>query len=66
MDPRRRFKPATFKPMVPDVPPVQDARDREHLIEELALRAIADARTHGIEPASVVRSIQKIIKRKGD
>ena len=22
MDPRRRFKPATFKPMVPDVPPM--------------------------------------------
>lgn len=51
---------------VTDAPPVPDPRDREHLIEELALRAIADARTHGVEPMAVVRRIQKIIKHRGD
>lgn len=51
---------------VTEAPPATDPRDREHLIDELALRAIADARTHGIEPTMVIRRIQKIIKHKGD
>jgi GntR family transcriptional regulator len=50
---------------VTDAPPATDPRDREHLIEELALRAVADARTHGVEPAAVARRILSIVKRKG-
>ncbi|MBL8691290.1 MAG: GntR family transcriptional regulator [Rhodospirillaceae bacterium] len=51
---------------VADVPPATDPRDREHLTEELALRAVADARTRGVEPAAVARRILKIVKRRGE
>jgi GntR family transcriptional regulator len=47
---------------VADAPPRVDPDDRAHLIEELALRAIADARTHGVDPATVARRILKISK----
>jgi GntR family transcriptional regulator len=50
---------------VAETPPATDPGDRAHLIEELALRAVADARTHGVEPAAVARRVLKIVKNKG-
>jgi GntR family transcriptional regulator len=50
---------------VADAPPKTDPGDRAHLIEEIALRAIADARTHGVEPAEVARHVLKLEKRGG-
>lgn len=43
-------------------PPKTDPDDRAHLIEGLSLRAIAEARSHGIEPAMVARRILKLSK----
>ncbi|MBM3549583.1 MAG: GntR family transcriptional regulator [Alphaproteobacteria bacterium] len=50
---------------VADVPPKTDPHDRDHQIEERALRAIADARTHGVDPGDVARRILKMTKKGG-
>jgi GntR family transcriptional regulator len=50
---------------VADRPPAADPDDRDLLIEELALRAIAEAQTHGIDAAAVARRVLKITKSKG-
>jgi GntR family transcriptional regulator len=50
---------------VADAPPRTDPDARAHLIEELALRAVADARTRGVEPADVARRILTLAK-EGD
>lgn len=50
---------------VAESPPKLDPGDRAHLIEEIALRAIGDARTHGVEPVDVARRILTLAKKGG-